>query len=121
MVAAHMIPATVGADVLGDPRLLHLVVILTAITTGLLAAVALIALSRRRSAPYLLVAMALVALASKAVVGLFAIGGYMDGTTHNLLEHGLDLVVGTLLIAAIVEARTPHGCWVGRWLGYGTD
>lgn len=121
MLSIHMIPATLGASVLDTPELLHLVVILTAITTGLLAAVALIALSRRRSPPYLLVAMALVALASKAVVGLFTIGGYIDTATHNLVEHGLDFVVATLLIAAIVEARYPHGCWVGRWLGYGTD
>lgn len=121
MVAAHMIHGIVGVSFLEAPALLHLVVVLTVIATGLLAAVALIALSRRRSAPYLLVAMALVALASKAVVGLFALGGYMDAATHNLLEHGLDLVVAVLLIAAIVEARTPHGCWVGRWLGYGTD
>ena len=115
MLSIHMIPATVGASVLESPALLHLVVILTAISTGLLAAVALIALSRRRSAPYLLVAMALVALASKAV------GGYIDAGTHNLVEHGLDLLVATLLIAAIVEARYPHGCRVGQWLGYGTD
>ena len=121
MVSTHMISATMGASVLDSPALLHLVVILTAIATGLLAAVALIALSRRRSAPYLLVAMALVALASKAVVALFTIGGYVDGATHNLVEHALDLIVATLLIAAIVEARYPHACRVGRWLGYGTD
>ncbi len=116
-----MIPVTAAVGILKDPGLLHVVVILTAIITGLLAAVALIALSRRRSAPYLLVAMALLALAAKAMVALVTIGGYIDGATHNLLEHSLDLVVAVLLIAAIVEARNPHGCAVGRWLEYGSE
>jgi membrane associated rhomboid family serine protease len=110
MIAAH---AAVG--LLENPTILQLVVILSGIASGVLAAIALIALSRRRSVPYLLVAMALVALASKAVVGLASIGGYVDGTTHNLLEHGIDFVVATLLIAAIVEARHPEGCAIGKW------
>lgn len=121
MLPIHMLFAPLVGDVLRHLDLLGLVVILTGITSGLLAAVAVIALFRRRSAPYLLVTMALVALAAKAVVALFAIGGYVDAATHNLVEHGLDFVVATLLIAAIVEARNPHSCAVGRWLGYGTE
>lgn len=116
-----MIPAALVMAFGDGPALLYVLVILAGVTSGLLAVVALIALTRRQSPPYLLVAMALIALAGKAVVALFSIWGYVDVQTHNLAEHGLDVVVATLLIAAIVEARNPHECALGRWLGYEAD
>lgn len=101
--------------------LLHVLVVLSGVASGLLAAVGLMAFSRRRSAPYLLVALALVFLAGKAVVAMLSLAGVIGFEFHNLIEHGLDFLIATLLIIAIVEARNPRGCWMGRWLGQETD
>lgn len=96
---------------------LHAVVVLTAIATGVLAALGLVAVSRRQSTPYLLIAVALLFLLGKAVVALLALGGYVDFALHNVIEHAIDFVVATLLIAAIIEARSPLGCSLRRWVG----
>lgn len=111
-----------GVSVLSHPPtgswVLHTLVVLTAITTGILAALGLVAVSRRRSAPYLLIAVALLFLLGKAVVALLALGGYLDFGLHNLIEHAIDFAVATLLIAAIIEARNPFGCSLRRWVGH---
>lgn len=82
----------------------------TVLGVGALAAagvlgVALAALHRRRSWPYLLIALALGTLFVRFVAGV----GYMQGTvgadTHHLLEHGLDVAMAALVIAAVVVAR----------------
>lgn len=73
--------------------------------------IALAALHRRPSWPYLLVALALGTLLVRFVAGV----GYMQGTvaaeTHHLLEHGLDVAMAALVIAAVVVAReaSPTG------------
>lgn len=104
-----------------DSIVLSALIVLTGIASGVLAAVGLVALSRRRTTPYLLVALALVFLAAKAVVAGFYLGGFLDVSSHNFLEHALDFGVATLLIAAILEARNPYGCTLGRWFRSGTE
>lgn len=104
-----------------DPLVLSALIVLTGIVSGVLAAVGLVALSRRRTTPYLLVALALVFLAAKALVAGFYLGGFLDVSSHNFIEHALDFGVATLLIAAIVEARNPYGCALARWFGSGAE
>lgn len=100
---------------------LSALIVLTGIASGVLATVGLVALSRRRTTPYLLVALALVFLAAKAAVAGFYLGGFLGGSSHNFFEHALDFGVATLLIAAIFEARNPYGCTLSRWFGSGTE
>ena len=67
---------------------------------------AVAALARRRSRSYLLVAGALTALAARtAVAGLF-IGGWLTTGIHHVMEHGLDVIMAGLVIAAVYHART---------------
>lgn len=108
-----MNPVALGVGSLDVEVLLPFVIALSGIATGVLAAVGLVALSRRRSPTYFLVATALSLLAVRAVVGLLAFAGVMDVGLHNFVEHGLDFVIAVLLIAAIFEARTPGRCSLG--------
>lgn len=97
------------------------VIVLSGIATGVLAVVGLFALSRRRSAPYLLVAVSLVLLAGRAVVGLLAFAGMVEVGLHNFVEHALDFLIAVLLIAAIFEARSPNRCSLGSWVDRQSD
>lgn len=103
------------------PFLLEVIVVLAAISSGILAIVGAIAFARHGSVPYLLIALALVFLLGKAVVGMFSITGLVSVESHNLIEHALDFFIATLLLGAILEARNPDGCRLGRWIGFGTD
>ncbi|MFB6268021.1 MAG: hypothetical protein ABEI31_10205 [Halodesulfurarchaeum sp.] len=95
----------------GDGTLLLFALIaLSGLASLALAVIGILALGRRRSLPYLLVAAALVLLVGRAIAGGLAIAGVIDVQFHNLLEHALDLLVATLLIVAIVLARTDHDC-----------
>ena len=66
---------------------------------------ALAALVRRRSWPYLLVALALGTLLVRVAAGAVYVQGTLGSDTHHLLEHGLDIVMAALVIAAVVFAR----------------
>ena len=114
--------ASLGTDSLFHwPLLLEVIVVLAAISSGILAIVGTITFARHRSIPYLLIALALVFLLVKAVVGMFSITGLVSVESHNLIEHALDLFIATLLLGAILEAKNPEGCRLGRWVGLGTD
>jgi hypothetical protein len=63
------------------------------------------ALARRRSRSYLLVALALVTLAARTGVAGATMLGALDASTHHLLEHGLDVVMAALVVAAVYHAR----------------
>jgi hypothetical protein len=86
---------------------------LYALTLGLAAAGAavvfaggLAAFHRRRSASYLLVALALGALLARTAVAACAAVGLVDATTHHLGEHLLDVAMAGLVIAAVYVARS---------------
>jgi hypothetical protein len=75
---------------------------------GLAAVVAL----RRRSPSRILVALAVGALVARTAVGGLTVAGAIPDAPHHTLEHGLDVVlVGLVLAAACVarraERRTP--------------
>jgi len=74
---------------------------------------ALAAFLRRRSRPYLLVALALGTLLARSVVAGASIGGLLAGDVHHVLEHGLDVAMAGLVIAAVWYARSVSGTPAG--------
>jgi hypothetical protein len=99
---------TAGLDV-------PLVVALAAagVASALLTGAALIAFLRRRSRPYLLVALALATLLARSVVAGASVGGLLAGDVHHVLEHGLDVLMAGLVIAAVWYARSVAGTATG--------
>jgi hypothetical protein len=98
--------ADVGHAVGGFDPLLLGVLLLAGIGTSLVAGLALAAFLRRRSRPYLLVALAVLALVARTAVAAVALSGGLPAETHHLLEHGLDVVMVALVVAAVYTART---------------
>lgn len=88
-----------------DVVLLPLLV-LAGLAATVLVCLGLVAVSRRQSRSYLLVALALGTLLCKALAGGFTIVGILPTDLHHTVEHGLDLVMAILLIAAVYYART---------------
>jgi branched-subunit amino acid transport protein len=76
---------------------------------GLLASVlvglAVAAFIRRRSRPYLLVALALAALLGRSVVLGLSATDLLSPVLHHYLEHALDIVMAALVIAAVLSVR----------------
>jgi hypothetical protein len=94
--------AVVGVASLG----LLVVVGVAALGTAVLLGLAFAAFVRRRSRPYLLLVVAFGALLGRsAVVGASALG-WLSPTDHHLFEHGLDVVLVALVVAAVYYART---------------
>jgi len=67
--------------------------------------IAVAALHRRPSWPYLLVALALGTLFVRFVAGVVYMRGSVSPETHHLLEHGLDVAMAALVIGAVLVAR----------------
>lgn len=80
--------------------------ILAGLAAAVLVSLGVFAFSRRQSRSYLLVVLALATLVCKAGAGGFTLVGILPFGLHHLLEHGLDLVMATLLIAAVYYGRT---------------
>lgn len=76
---------------------------------GLLSAVllgmGLAVLSRRQDGPYLLVVLALGALFARTAVAGLTVVDVFGATSHHLFEHGLDVAMAGLVIAAVYHAR----------------
>jgi hypothetical protein len=98
-VALHARPA-VGS--------VALLLFVTAATMGaaLLLGVAFAAFVRLRSRPYLLLVAAFGALLGRSVVAGASIVGVLSPATHHLFEHGMDVVLVALVVAAVYYART---------------
>lgn len=99
---------TAGLDV---PLVLALAA--AGVTSAVLTGAALAAFLRRRSRPYLLVALALATLLARSVVAGASVGGLLAGDVHHVLEHGLDVVMAGLVIAAVWYARSVAGASAG--------
>lgn len=82
------------------------VVTVAALAAACLLGVAIAAFVRRQSRPYLLVAAAVAALLARSLVAGVAILGLLSDVEHHLLEHGLDVVLVGLVVAAVYYART---------------
>jgi Na+/serine symporter len=91
----------------------HVVLSVVLAVAGLCAAgivgVALAALVQRRSVPYLLVTLALATVLARTVVGVALMWGVFPDATHHTLEHGLDVLMAGLVIAAVYTARQARG------------
>ncbi len=62
-----------------------------------------VAYRRRRSTPYLLVVLALSALVVRTIVGLGTVLGIVPMGVHHLVEHGLDVLIAVVLLAAVYQ------------------
>ena len=98
------IPLQAVPDI-GSVTLLILVTI-AAMGTALLLGVAFAALVRRQSRPYLLLVAAFTALLGRSVVAGFSMFGMLSPTTYHLFEHGMDVLLVALVVAAVYYART---------------
>lgn len=87
---------------------LALVLSLAGLASAGLVGLALVALLRRRSWSYLLVALALATLLARTGVAVGSMTGTIGPATHHTLEHALDVAMAGLVIAAVVTARSAH-------------
>jgi hypothetical protein len=74
--------------------------------SGLLLVLGVAAFARRGSRSYLLVALALAALAARTAVSLSAMFGPLPTGPHHFVEHALDALLATCLVAAVYYARS---------------
>lgn len=90
------------------PHTLPLLAVLTvaAAGTAILLGLALAAFVRRQSRSYLLIVGAFGALFARSAVAGVAVFGYLSPRSHHLLEHGLDIVLVSLVVAAVYVARS---------------
>ncbi|WP_336036840.1 DUF7471 family protein [Halobacterium yunchengense] len=83
------------------------------VASAALTGAAVVAFLRRQTRPYLLVGLALAALLARSVVAGASVGGLLAADVHHVLEHGLDVVMAGLVVAAVWYARdvrqTPAG------------
>jgi len=93
---------SVSLETLALPSVLVLAGGASVIVVGL----AIAAFAQRRSRSYLLIALALLTLLARTVVGGLAMGQLLQLGAHHLMEHALDGVMAVLLIAAVYFART---------------
>lgn len=91
----------------GSPPLpLLAVVAVAAAGTAALLGLAIGAFVQRQSRPYLLIVAALAALLGRSAAAGFTATGFFSATEHHFLEHGLDVVLVALVIAAVYHSRT---------------
>jgi len=84
---------------------LPLVLIAGVVGGTVLFALGVAAYARRRSTSYLLLTVAVAALVGRVLLGGLAFGGMVDGPTHHLAEHGLDVVTLAAVVGAVYFAR----------------
>jgi len=92
----------------GGPVLLG-VVTLAGAGAAVLLGLAVGAFLHRQSRPYLLIAAAILALFGRSAVAGITAAGAISPADHHVLEHGLDVVLAALVIAAVYHARTTPG------------
>jgi hypothetical protein len=95
-----------AAGVHGQSPVTLVLLTLGAALTAVVAGLAVAAFVRRRSRPYLLVALALVALVTRTAVGLAGYAEMIGPELHHQLEHALDVVMSALVIAAVYLVGT---------------
>lgn len=95
-----------AAGVHGPSPVSLLVLTAAAALTAIVAGFAVAAFVRRRSRPYLLIALALSSLVARTALGIFDYVAMVDPTVHHLLEHALDVAMAALVIAAVYLVRS---------------
>lgn len=86
--------------------LLGLSIVIAGLLTAVLLGLGIAVLVRRRSRSYLLIAMALLALFARSIVAGGTLLGVIAPGPHHLLEHGLDIIMAALVVAAVYYARS---------------
>lgn len=76
-----------------------------AAVSGVLVVLAATVYVRRRERSTLLVVLAFLALFARTVVALLAARAVIPDGIHHVLEHGLDVVMAGLVVAAVYYAR----------------
>ena len=76
--------------------------------SAIVLSLALAALVRRRSRPYLLVALALSTLLARTGVAVLSAAGSVGAEAHHVLEHCLDVAMAALVVAAVYDARAAR-------------
>ncbi|PSP72096.1 hypothetical protein BRC86_13430 [Halobacteriales archaeon QS_3_64_16] len=104
-LASLPFPAIVGTGLSGSEVALVPLLVFGGLASAALAGLGAVAFLRRRSRSYLLVTLALVALGFKAFLGGLWLVEFLPITRHHLLEHGMDVAIALLLVAAIYDAR----------------
>jgi hypothetical protein len=102
---AGFVPLHTGFTGSQSLRLL-VVITLAAAGTAALLGLAIGAFIQRQSRPYLLVVGAFTALFGRSIVPGFTMMGWFSSAEHHLLEHGLDVLLIALVIAAVYHSRT---------------
>lgn len=82
------------------------VLVLAGLGSAVVSGLALAAFLRRRSRSYLLVSLALATVLARTAIAVWALARPMSANVHHYLEHGLDVVMTALVIAAVYYART---------------
>lgn len=88
-----------------DSTALTVVLLLAGLGASVVIGLALAALARRRSRPYLLVALAVATVLARTVVAGLSMEGAVSPARHHLAEHLLDVLMVGLVIAAVYTAR----------------
>lgn len=95
-----------GVGVGSGPPWVLAVVALATVATAALLGLTFAAYVRRKSRSYLLVVAAVAALLARSVVAGVTFAGMVSPAGHHLLEHGLDVVLVGLVVAAVYYARS---------------
>ncbi|ELZ87288.1 hypothetical protein C453_03019 [Haloferax elongans ATCC BAA-1513] len=82
------------------------IVTLSGVASVTLAVLGVAVFYRRRTRSHLLIALALLAFASRAGVVALTFAGVISDVDHHVAEHVLDLVMAGLVLAAIYYARS---------------
>ena len=93
-----------GGLVVTRPLLL-VVLAVAGVGASVVVGLALAVFVRRRSQSYLLVTLAVATLLARTVVASLSLNGTLDAGVHHLAEHGLDVAMVALVIAAVYTAR----------------
>lgn len=99
------LPGTAGC-VIGAGWPLWLGIGLSALGATAVFTLAVLAYRRRRTTPYLLVALAIGALALRPLVGVGTVLGAVPMDVHHTVEHFLDVLIIGLLIGALLSLRS---------------
>ena len=106
MIQAIPVHLSAGHFGLSGGAALLLLLGLAGLGSALLAGLGLAAFVRRRSRSFLLVALALSALLARTAVAVATMAHLIPGSLHHTSEHGLDVVMAALVLAAVYYART---------------
>lgn len=87
---------------------LSAVLVVAAVSSAFLLGLAFAAFARRRSGPYLLIALAVATLAARTLVAGFVYFEVFAPESHHLAEHALDVLMVGLVIGAVYYTRTAE-------------